>query len=463
MKKILLLTLGLSCGLLTGCESFLDLDSTNSQPDVEFLKSASNVESVLVGAYGQAFGKFFLGGEVIRTSEQYGDNLDLGRVTAGGGAGAQFTTRDFSLFNSQGRNLWGRGYTAISRANTVITSIDQNTFSAEQSVKDRLRGEALFIRGIVHFELVRLFAKPYTSNAGAEVGIPLRIISATTEQAAQRVPRNTVGEVYNQVISDLREAEALLPPTNGNRATRWAAKAYLARVYFNQEDYANAYTYSNDVIANGGFNLGDPANPDAVTIPFRQAGDVSPNGSPIILQAVSTSANDVSGTVRDNFFNTNESSVTLPLSSSLSDLLRNRGGRRDLLLVARPTSTLPYSLKYQGGNPINVPVIRLAEMYLTRAESAVLKGNFTPATVRADYNILRELAGLPADNTSASQEELLTAIREERRVEMFTENDRFHELRRLRQDIRGLPYNDSRMLLKIPDIEVQSNPDIVQN
>jgi len=463
MKKILLLTLGLSCSLLTGCESFLDLESTNSQPDVEFLKSAGNVESVLVGAYAQAFGNNFLGGEVIRTSEQYGDNIDLGRITALGGAGAQFTTRDFSLFNSQGRDLWGRGYTAISRANTVITSIEQNTFSAEQDLKDRLRGEALFIRGIAHFELVRLFAKPYSSNAGAEVGIPLRIISATTEQAAQRVPRSSVGEVYAQVISDLREAEALLPATNGNRATKWAAKAYLARVYFNQEDYANAYTYSNDVITNGGFNLGAPTNPEAVTIPFRRTGDVSPNGSPVIFQAVSTSANDVSSLVRGEFFNANESAVNLPLSSSLSDLLRNKGGRRNSLLVARPAATLPYSLKYQGGVAINVPVIRLAEMYLTRAESAVLRGNFTAATVRADYNALRTLAGIPLDNTTTSQEELLTAIREERRVEMFTENDRFHELRRLRQNIRGLAYNDSRMLLKIPDVEVQSNPDIIQN
>ncbi|MBD2766698.1 RagB/SusD family nutrient uptake outer membrane protein [Hymenobacter sp. BT664] len=463
MKKIFLLALGLSTGLLTGCKDFLDLKSTNSQPDIEFLKSASNVESVLVGAYAQLCDTKFLGGEVIRTSEEYGDNIDLSRVTAGGGAGAQFTTRGFSLFNSQGRDLWNKGYTAIARANTVIAAIDQNTFAADQNVKTRLKAEALFVRAVAHFELVRLFAKPYTSNAGTEPGIPLRITSVTTEQAADRTPRSPVGVIYNQVIDDLKAAEAALPSNNGNRATKWAAKAYLARVYFNKEDYTNAFTYSDDVIRNGGFNLGSSSNPTAVTIPFRQAGDTSPNGTPVIFQAVGTPTNDVSDIARNNFFNTNSESVTLPLSASLSDLLRNQGGRRDLLLVSRPASTLPFSLKYQGGNPINIPVIRLAEMHLTRAESAVRKGAFVPAEVRADYNILRTLADVPVDAITTSQAALLTAIQDERRIELFTENDRFHELRRLKQNIRGLPYNDSRMLLKIPDIEVQANPDIVQN
>lgn len=463
MKKIFLLTLGLSCGLLTGCQDFLDQESTNSQPDVEFLKSASNVESVLVGSYAQALGDNFLGGEVLRTSEEYSDNLDLGRVTAGGGAGAQFTTRDFSLFNSQGRDLWSRGYTAIARANTVVAAIEQNTFAADQSVKDRLKGEALFMRAITHFELVRLFAKPYTSNAGAELGIPIRIVAVTTQQAADRVPRSSVGEVYNQVIADLRAAEAVLPVSNGNRATKWAAKAYLARVYFNQENYANAFTYADDVIKNGGFSLGQASTVGVVTVPFRKTGDVSPNGTPTIFQAVSTTANDVSNIARTNFFNANEESVNLPLSASLSDLLRTKGGSRNTLLVARPANTLPYSLKYQGGNPINIPVMRLAEMYLTRAESAVQKGAFVAADVRADYNILRVLAGLTADNTTTDKDALLTAIREERRVELFTENDRFHELRRQRQNIRGLAYDNAKMLLKIPDIETQANPDIVQN
>ncbi|GAA3929862.1 RagB/SusD family nutrient uptake outer membrane protein [Hymenobacter algoricola] len=464
MKKILLLSLGLSCGLLTGCKDFLELQSTNSQPDAEFLKNVGNVESVLVGSYAQALGNNFLGGEVIRTSEEYGDNLDLARVAAGGGAGAQFSTRDFSLFNSQGRDLWKSAYTAISRANTVITAIDQNTFAADQVVKDRLKAEALFLRAISHFELVRLFAKPYTSNAGGEPGIPLRIISVTTQEAAERVPRSSVGAVYDQVIADLQAAEAVLPASNGNRATKWAAKAYLARVFFSKEDYAKAYTYSDDVIKNGGFSLGTAANRLAVTLPFRQAGDIGPNGTPVIFQAVSVSSNDVSGTVRGNFFNTNEDAVNLPLSAPLSDLLRNKGGRRDSLLVSRTAGKLPFSLKYQGGNPINVPVVRLAEMYLTRAESAVQRSaTFDAAMVREDYNILRRLARVPQDQTTASRDALLTAIREERRVELFTENDRFHELRRLKQTIRGVAYDDSRMLLKIPDTEVQANPDIVQN
>ena len=85
------------------------------------------------------------------------------------------------------------------------------------------------------------------------------------------------------------------------------------------------------------------------------------------------------------------------------------------------------------------------------------------ADVRADYNQVRTKAGLPADVVSTTSGELLTAIQSERRFELAMEGDRSFELRRLKQPLRGLAFNDPTQLLKIPDSETRANPTIVQN
>jgi hypothetical protein len=132
-------------------------------------------------------------------------------------------------------------------------------------------------------------------------------------------------------------------------------------------------------------------------------------------------------------------------------------------LINAPAGAKPFSLKIQGSNPVNTSVIRLAEMYLTRAESSVRKGGYVAANVRADYNNLRVLAGIPADNTSSTDIDLYAAIQNERRLELAMEGDRFFEMRRLKQQIRGLAFNDKTQLLKIPDSETRANPNIEQN
>jgi hypothetical protein len=458
MKTIHIFTIIIFTLAVAGCKKYLEIKPVNEQPDTEVLKTKANVQAVLYSAYDRTQSDLFVGGRALIASELYSDNIDM--TTASFVASQDygpFTNRNFGIFNNVSRNVWTTGYGAIYNANIVIDAVDKNLFAdASDAEKVLLRAEALFLRALAHHNLVRLFALPYSNNPTTDPGVPIRITRPTPDEALLPQARAKVTEVYQQIITDLKAAELALPATNNGRATSWAAKALLARVYFDMGDYNNAYTYSNDVITNGGFTLGA-----SVTLPFRNVGPTQASGG-VIFQIINISGDDNSSKLRGEFWNSTPANIIFYIDPAFYASFAATDARRNLL-INPPGATKGYSLKYMGSNAVNIPVIRLAEMYLTRAESAVRKGGYVAANVRADYNNLRVLAGLPPDITSSTDPALLTAIQSERRFELATEGDRYYELRRLKQQIRGLPFNDKTQLLKIPDSETRANQTIEQN
>jgi hypothetical protein len=459
MKKLFILIMGLY--MLAGCEDFLDIKPVTEQPDTEVLTLKSNVQSVLNAAYDRIQSDQFLSGRAVLAAELYGDNIDLTTTNLVSSQDyGPFASRNFGIFNNVSRNVWTTGYNAIYNANIVLRAVNDGLITdATPDEQTLLKAEAYFIRGLAHHTLVRLFALPYSNNPTADAGVIIRITAPSSEEALTPEDRSTVEQVYAQVISDLKEAEQLLPSLNSGRATTWMAKALLARVYFDMADYTNAYTYSNDVITNGSLTLG--AN---VTTVFRNSGATQSDGA--ALQIVNIPSDDASGAaegLRSRYWSTTAANVLMPMDAGIVSAFDPADNRLKMLINVPTLPDKPYSLKFQGSNAVNIPIIRLAEMYLTRAESAVMNGGYVDADVRADYNILRTFAGLPADDVSSSSAELLDAIQSERRFELAMEGDRYFELRRLKKDIRGLAYNDPAQLLKIPDSETRANPTIVQN
>ena len=147
-------------------------------------------------------------------------------------------------------HIWWIGYKIIFTANNVI----ENLKEGQSPTADQLIGEAYFLRAMVHFNLVNLFAKPYVLGRD-NYGIILR-----TSSSNETTTRATVGEVYDQVVADLIKAAALMksPRYNGNPgyATKNAALGLLSRVYLYMEENQKVL----DVIA----EMGDPvANLDA--------------------------------------------------------------------------------------------------------------------------------------------------------------------------------------------------------
>jgi starch-binding outer membrane protein, SusD/RagB family len=437
----------------SACGSFLDVPPLDRNPDPDFLKKTNNVESILTQGYNLTFASSFVGGETVKAAELYGDNINFIRAT--GAAEREFVSQTFGIFNDVARNNWNTAYKGIYHANIAIDATENNTYPADAAIKNRILGEALALRALAHFELLRLFGLPFTASPTTNPGIPIRDkFLPTPELAAVRTPRSRVSEVYDFIIKDLQRAISLLPETNGNgKINRWVAKAVLARVYFNKEDYANARTQADEVIKSNRFKMPAPSE-NAVTVPFMASGDV-PVADGVVFQIISTGSDDVSGSLRGTFWSQNPGAVPLPISNALNDELRVRGGTRFTKFVTQAAE--PFCTKYvQAGNgAVNIPYIRLAEMYLIRAEGAAVGGDVTGA--RADLNAVRRVAQATEDNATSDAAALRRLIQTERRVEFFCEGDRWHELRRLKStNIRNsVGFDNKKGLMKIPDTETR--------
>ena len=148
------------------------------------------------------------------------------------------------------RFLWGNSYRSINLCNIVLENLDLIEDLGERAL---LEGEAKFMRGLLYFEMVRYFALPYELGGNnSQLGLPL-VFDAVTDVSQLTYPsRNTVEEVYSQVLSDLQDAYTLLPPDNGFRADAYAAQAVLARVYLQQGNFAAARDAADDVLQNSG-------------------------------------------------------------------------------------------------------------------------------------------------------------------------------------------------------------------
>lgn len=443
------------------CNDFLEVVPRTQIPSEAALTNGKNVEATLLSAYGDLASDDFLGLRVRFYSELLADNIALDEVTLSStDFTGQVALRNTNILNKDVDNVWVAAYRAIAKSNNVIGAIDDGliTDNTTAAKKNEWKAEALFIRAVAHFELVRLFGKPFSSAPATDLGVPLRIKSLTQDE---KLPRATVAQVYDQVIADLVAAAAALPENNGNRADEFAAKGYLARVYFNKLDYAKAFETSKEIIDAKQSLSGTPLTP------FRNNGNVEPNGE-VLFQLVS--GGNSFGAFRPA---SNQWSVNKNYELSFGNLAERSDDFRFADMLVKGART--FSTKWDA-NVINPPIIRLAEIYLIHAESAAAKTPVDLSAAAASYNTVRKFADQTFPTAVfATADAALSAIREERRAELLFEGDRYHELKRLKTasfgEIRvgqnvireAKPFNDASWLLKIPVSETSGNPAIVQN
>ena len=207
--------------------------------------------SSLVDYYGQ---QFFVYGDV-----HAGDDYQYNNI--GGSNRASFyydmNYQTASEFNTSTVS-WQSPYVVIGRANRIIAAAEGGALSDAAEAKatiDQYAAEAKVLRALAHFDLVRIYGKPYTEDQGASLGVPL--VTEVLESNAKPA-RSTVAEVYTQVVKDLTEAissNALATETEPGYVSVWGAKAILSRVYLNMGDYANALSVAEDIIKNSGAAL----------------------------------------------------------------------------------------------------------------------------------------------------------------------------------------------------------------
>ncbi len=423
--------------LLAACDSPLDVDPTNGIPDGGY-NDARAIQLGVNGAYASLKVNALYGRELTAFPELYADNLEFtGTYTTD----AEVGNRNIFPTNSAIRDAWRGAYQGINRANTVLAAIpaiaDLTTAKAEQ-----FEGEMLFVRALNYLNLVRYFG-----------GVP--VVTEPTSGISDKdlVARNTEAEVYKQIETDLLAAIDLLPAApNRGHATLGAAEALLVRAYLEQGKWVAARDLATTVIDSRGYELA----PEYEEI-FK-----AKNTKESILE-IQYSTTDSNAQAFWYFPQSEGGRRGFAPTRALYDAHESGDERRDIL-IAEDDGAL-YGTKYfrVANGDDNVVVLRLAEMYLARAEANARLGA-DPAVVRADIDMIRSRAGLPPLPTTVSTEDrLIDAILQERRIEFAMEGHRFFDLRRTGRAEAVLNIGAERLLFPIPQAERDVNKNLDQN
>ncbi|MDQ2770774.1 MAG: RagB/SusD family nutrient uptake outer membrane protein [Bacteroidota bacterium] len=449
MKKIfypLALAAGLSAALLSGCGKRLDIAPVNSIPADTALNNSNDVETLLKGGYELTGNQYLYGGGFQYYSDFLGDN---GEIQFGGtySQPKEIFNKRILVNNSFVSFTWTNAYRAINVANTVLGAIGKVT----PSKADAVAGGAKFLRGSLYFDLVRLYAKAWndgTPDSNPGVVLVLQPTNTADPSTALNVTglarRNSVAEIYAQVILDLKDAERQLPGSNGVFATSASASAMLSRVYLQQGRYAEAAAEADKVIQTGNYSL-----VSSFADEFYNKSNTSESVFDIQLTTQS-GTNDL-----NTFYSSNGRGDVAVLDAHLA--LYEPGDDRLNFFDTSNGPDAGLTLKFENTHG-NIHLIRLAEMYLTRAEGNFRAGTSVGATPLADINLVRNRVQLPA-LTSLT----LPLILNERHLELAFEGFLLHDLKRNALPVGSLPYNSSKLILPIPQRERDLNSNLEQN
>lgn len=440
MKKQLLI-ISTAVLLIGSCGKKLDILPTQSVEEEVVLSTDQGVKNLLNGAYDMVSNAAVYGGDLFLYSELLASDGEL-RWEGTFNQPREIWRKDILTTNSYVRDSWLNAYTAINAANNILSALDV----VNEDDRPRIQGEALFIRASMFFEMVKFFAQPYSAgNVAAAPGVPLILDPTRTENVSTARPRNSVQEVYTQIIADLTQSITLLTPVgyNDEYANAAAAAAQLSRVYLQMENFEGARDMANNAInlANDmGYNLAG-----AYPALFNNSSNSSED-----IFAIQVSANDGANDMHLFWsipaFGGRDGDVAI-LAKHLN--LYEEGDLRVNLFYEDDAETVrsgKWKLQYR-----NLPIIRLSELYLTRAEANFRLGTTVGATPMSDITAIRSRAGL-GQPVSLTLESILA----ERKLELAHEGHALHDLKRLRRSADGFAYNAAKMVLPIPQREVDA-------
>ncbi|HRK72642.1 MAG TPA: RagB/SusD family nutrient uptake outer membrane protein [Rhodothermales bacterium] len=427
---------------LSACDQMLDVNPVLSIDDKTALLTADDVRVTLTGAFDGLSSGVFYGGAVQYTGELLGDDRE---VVFGGTYTTldEFYRKTITTSNVDVRDIWAQGYATINRANHVLAALDK----VSGADKAYFEGQALFIRGVVYFELARLFGKAWgDGDNNTNLAVPLVLTPTLAVTEADYKPRNTVAAVYAQVLEDLGKAVTLLPTdVEDGVVTKDAARAMLSRVYLMQGNYATARDVANSVISGGNYGL---------TPSFEEA-FADDTASPEIIFSIIVSEQDGVNNMNTFYASTdNQGRGDIRVQTkhlALYEAADQRG--RFFETVNSRVFTLKFADQYG-----DVPIVRLAEMYLTRAECNQRLGTTTGAAPKDDVNRIRQRAGL-----SGLVAVTLNDILKERKLELAFEGHQVHDIKRTKGVVGATPFSANNLVLPIPQREMDTNNKLVQN
>jgi len=436
--------------LLCSCENFIEIEPPkNSVVPAAVFKSNDLATSVMLGIYQQMALNSYASGDVGSISRICGTTADefVGYNTL-----LPTYHNQLSPTDSPTNTVWEKIYQRIYDVNALLEGLDTNE-GRLLKVNNQLKGEALFIRAFNYFYLVNLFG-----------AVPLYTSSDYTLNMKSK--KSSESEVYDQILRDLTLSEQLLGvnyiSTERIRPNKYAVYSLMARLFLYKSDWSNAFKYANIVISSPEYSI---VNLDDVFVKNSKetiwqlqppANSNTNEGRDLILTGVPTEAS-----LREDFaehgFEGNDNRRT--------SWVKN-------ILIGGQNYYYPFKYKIKSSTTISEysMVLRLAELYLIRAEATANLGNIADAI--RDVDIIRNRANLPliaSTNPNISQGQLLSVIQNERKIELFSEwGHRWFDLKRLGKSTEILgpiksnwkPYH---ILFPIPFIEINKNSNISQN
>jgi starch-binding outer membrane protein, SusD/RagB family len=429
------------------CNKFLEVEPRDSVSDEQTITDKTSATTALRGTYRLLATDNYYGSLFQTFGYLPGDNIQW---TGSQSVIQQFITHNINADNGNLQSVWSAIYATINSANHVIAKVpgiqDETLTTADRA---SLTGQAYFIRALCYFDLARTWGN-----------VPVTLTPTQSVNDKAGIKNSTQAQTYAQVLRDLNTADSLLlppaaqNPVRANQETVWALKA---RFYLYQGNWALAAEYAGKVLADvTNYSLLKPYSTF-----FQPASTVATKESVFELSYSSTYTNShrnswqppANGGTRQ--WAPNDAFIALVNDAAI-------GGNRNAL-VAKTSAGLWYgNLYYRSPATDPAYVIRIAEVYLIRAEARAQLNQLTDAA--DDLNKVRDRAGLTA-TTATSQSDLLLAIENERRIEFALEPHRWFDLVRTNRAgaVLGVT-NANKFLFPIPANEIiLSNGSLTQN
>jgi starch-binding outer membrane protein, SusD/RagB family len=443
---------------LTGCKKFLDVRPQDKVPQATLFNDEQGFKDALTGVYlgmdkplsgGTAFG-LYTNNLTMGTMSTLAYDYDNATIANAGTNGTFFNNvvnyyYTDAAVKAEIDGIWGGMYSNIANLNNILTQIDnkQPVFTGDNF--ERIKGEAIALRALFHFDLARMYGKPPVT------GMTAKAIPYITKFGVKSTPFSTLQNALDSCIADLAIAKDLLAKTDTaallkavedpfksytqNHMNYWAVQALMARVYLYKGDNDNADKYAKAVIGSNKFplitsNVAAVNNPTrdrlfsqelvfsvysnniktynlglfTSTVPLR----LMPAGKNTVYTTGTGSANDYRYI---SWFDNNQAAVNVP-----SKYFQDNG--------------LPYHLQN------NVPLIRASEMYYIAAEAANAKGDITGGAFY--LNKVRQARGLIALNAGGitNTDSLSKEIMREYKKEFLQEGQTFFYYKRLNKDLK---------------------------
>lgn len=471
-----------ACILFSSCGNDW-LEKAQPSTSVESSKAITSVRDAqyaLNGVYDILRGNEYYGARMTYYADVTGEDMMANGDTK---RAAKYYLFDFNKDNAPS-SLWYQPYRAIRNVNGILDYVKTVPEAALTAELRDVKGQALSLRAMGHFDLVKVYGKPYTQDNGASLGVPIEI---EKHIPTSKPARNTVKEVYTQIIADLEEATSLLSPARKDgKINKFAAQQLLARAYLFTGEDLKAFNTAKDMIAEaikaktatkGQYLLWDNAEYSSVwakdftnEILFQLAINKVENGpgkEGIGNLMWRSGYNDIilSGDYM-NLLNADADDVRQKVIIKYTD-----SKKKDFFYLNKyPGNTA------EGENPeqADVPVLRLSEAYLIAAEAAVKLNDNANALKYLNAIVTR---ANPAKSVTGTVS--LARVMDERRKELVGEGHRLFDAMRnnlrierksathnsplLRPDTKSFDRSFAKILMAIPRAEIDANSNIKQN